>query len=179
MRRTILWLATGAVVALTSTASGQARRLGGARKNEIAATPAERQAQERRVRQAFDGVVRRQLRLDDQRMRQLRQTQTRFERQRRQLNVDERRARLGLKAAMEDSAGRDQNRISQSIDQLVAAQRRRADLLEAEQKELSSFLTPLQRAQYLSLQERLSRRVQQGPKGAAGPAPPDSLPLYR
>ena len=101
-------------------------------------------------------------------MRQLRQAQTKFERQRRALNVDEHQARLALRAAMQDSAGRDQNKISQSLDQLVAAQRRRADLLEAEQKDLASFLTPMQRAQYLSLQERLARRLLDGPKAAAG-----------
>ena len=101
---------------------------------------------------------------------------TKFEQQRRVLNVDERQARLALKAAMEDSAGRDQSKISQSLDQLVAAQRRRADLLEAEQKELATFLTPFQRAQYLSLQERLVRRLLDGPKAAPGTAP-DSLPL--
>jgi hypothetical protein len=179
MRRTTLWLAAGALTTITAIAPAQVRgRLGGGRQAQIAATPTERQEQQRRVRQAFDGVVRRQLKLDDQRMRQLRQARTKFEQQRRALNVDEHQARLALKAAMQDSAGRDQNKISQSLDQLVAAQRRRADLLESEQKELATFLTPLQRAQYLSLQERLARRLLDGAKPAPG-APPDSLPPER
>ena len=179
MRRTTLWLAAGALTTITAIAPAQARgRLGGGRQAAVAATPAERQERQRRVRQAFDGVVRRQLNLDDQKMRQLRKAQTKFEQQRRMLNVDERQARLALRAAMEDSTGRDQNKISQNLDQLVAAQRRRADLLESEQKELATFLTPLQRAQYLSLQDRLARRLLDGSKAAPG-APPDSPPPER
>jgi hypothetical protein len=178
MTRRTLWFAAGALATLGSALPAQGRGLG-KREAQIAATPAERQVQERRIRQAFENVVRRQLKLDDQKMRQLRQSQTKFERQRRQLNGEERQARLALRAAMQDSGGRDQSRISQSLDQLVAAQRRRADLLEAEQRELSSFLTPMQRAQYLSLQERAARRLLNGPNAAASPAPPDSLESQR
>jgi hypothetical protein len=175
MTRSSPWLAAAALVALTSVAPAQARgRRGGARQDQIAASPADRQAQERRIRLAFEGVVRRQLKLDDRQMRQLRQAQTKFERQRRALNGDERQARLALRDAMQDSTTRDQSRISQNIDQLVAVQRRRADLLEAEQKELSSFLTPMQRAQYLSLQERLARRVLDATVPAPD-VPPDTI----
>jgi hypothetical protein len=176
MTRTSLWIAAGALVTLGSAMPAQAR---GRRDAQIAATPAERQVQERRIRQAFENVVRRQLKLDDEKMRQLRQSQSKFERQRRQLNAEERQARLALRAAMQDSAGRDQARISQSLDQLVAAQRRRADLLEAEQKELSSFLTPMQRAQYLSLQERAARRLLDGANAVAPVARPDSVDRER
>jgi len=177
MMRTTLWLAAGALTTITTLAPAQARgRLGAARKAEAAATtPAERQLAERRVRQAFNGVVRRRLGLDDQKMKLWQQTQTKFERQRRMLNAQEHQARLDLKAAMQDSSGRDQAKIAQSLDQLVSAPRRRAELLEAEQKELSSFLTPLQRAQYLVLQEQLTRRLLDGPKAAPGAPPPDSL----
>jgi len=116
------------------------------------------------------------LNLDDQKMQQLQQTDSKYDRQRRQLNMEERQARLALKASMEDSVGRDQNKISQNLDQLLQAQRRRADLLEAEQKELSSFLTPMQRAQYLSLKEQMMRRMVDGPNSAGGgrnPLPPE------
>ena len=137
----------------------------------------ERQAQLRQIRLAFDGVVKRELKLDDQKMRQLRQARNKFDQQRRELNLSEADARLALKTAMEDSTGRDQTKIAAGLDELVAAKRRAADLLESEQKELSTFLTPLQRAQYLSLQERLARRVAQvrnAPPGAVvDTTPPD------
>ncbi|MEP6493624.1 MAG: hypothetical protein ABJF01_13145 [bacterium] len=122
---------------------------------------ANRPALERAVNQAVAKAVRRQLNLNDPQMESLKRVGQKFDVQRRTLLRDERATRQNLKAAMTDSAGPDQPRISQYIDQLTQVQHQRADLLAAEQKELSSFLTPMQRAQYLSLRERVTARVQQ------------------
>jgi hypothetical protein len=58
----------------------------------------------------------------------------------------------------------------------VKAQRRRADILENEQKELASFLNPVQRAKFFALRDQLARRIQelqgQG-RGRRGPPPTD------
>jgi hypothetical protein len=151
-----------------------------------AALKAERQAQkdsqpplterallQRQVRQAWAGAVRRQLNLNDQQMRTLNQVNTKYDRQRGEIQRDERQARLDLKSAMEDTTGADQNaRIEQQMNALVQAQRRRADLFEAEQKELSGFLTPLQRARFTVLQENLARRLQQVQQSTTPPGPP-------
>ena len=64
------------------------------------ATPAEQQALVRRVRQAFGGVVRRQLNLDDEKWTQFQRVDRRFQQQRNQLQRDERETRFALKAAM-------------------------------------------------------------------------------
>jgi hypothetical protein len=157
-----------------------------------AALKAERQAQkdsqpplgerallQRQVRQAWAGAVRRQLNLNDQQMRTLNQVNTKYDRQRGEIQRDERQARLDLKSAMEDTTGADQNaRIEQQMNALVQAQRRRADLFEAEQKELSGFLTPLQRARFTVLQENLARRLQQVQQSTTppGPPPPENPP---
>jgi hypothetical protein len=160
-----------------------------------AALKAERQAQkdsnqpplgerallQRQVRQAWAGAVRRQLNLNNEQMRTLNQVNTKYDRQRAEIQRDERQARLGLKSAMEDTAAADQNaRIEQQMNVLVQAQRRRADLFEAEQKELSGFLTPLQRARFTVLQENLARRLQQVQQNAAppGPPPPENPPEH-
>jgi len=93
-------------------------------------------------------------------MQTLQRVDQKYEQQRRGVLRDERDARLNLKAAMQDSTGHpDQDKIATYLDQLVHGQRRRAELLEAEQKELSNFLSPLQRAQYFSLKERLTRKL--------------------
>src|SRR4051812_11317622 len=63
----------------------------------------------RRVREAWGGVVRRQLNLSEERWQQFDRVDRKFEQQRNQLRRDERQARLGLKAAMEDTANVDQN----------------------------------------------------------------------
>ena len=136
--------------------------------------PAERQLLQRQVRQAFAKAVRRQLNLTDDQMRKLQSVDLKYERQRIALLRDERQARQGLKSTMDDSANVDQARVDGYLSQLVKAQRTRADLLESEQKELTGFLTPLQRAKYFAMKERLNRRMQElaqqnGGRGAVEP----------
>jgi hypothetical protein len=122
----------------------------------------DQQALARQVRQAFAGVVRKRLNLTDDQARQLNATERRFNQQRNQVLQSERQARLGLKAAMQDSSGtRDQAKIDEYMSQLVQAQHQRADILEAEQKEMSGYLTPFQRAQYQALHEQLNKRITQ------------------
>lgn len=123
--------------------------------------PAERQMLQRQVRQAFAKAVRRQLNLSDDQMRKLQSVDLKYERERIALLRDERQARQGLKSTMDDSANVDQAKVDGYLSQLVKAQRTRADLLEGEQKELTGFLTPLQRAKYFAMKERLNRRMQE------------------
>lgn len=139
--------------------------------------PNERAELQRQVRQAWQGVVRRQLNLNQEQMRSLNQVNGKYERERNSIVRDERQARLALKAAMEDSGATDQNaRVEQQLNVLVQAQRRRADLFENEQKDLSGFLTPLQRAKFSALQEQLNKRLQNVVQSTApvGPPPPDT-----
>jgi hypothetical protein len=152
-----------------------------AQRNDSAPALGERALLQRQVRQAWIGNVRRQLNLNNEQLRTLNQVNTKYERQRLDIQRDERQARLGLKAAMEDTSAADQNaRIEQQMNALVGAQRRRADLFENEQKELAGFLTPLQRARYSVLQERLAQRLQQlrqnQQDAPAGPPPPENPP---
>jgi Spy/CpxP family protein refolding chaperone len=152
-----------------------------AQRNDSAPPLGERALLQRQVRQAWIGNVRRQLNLNNEQMRTLNQVNAKYERQRGDIQRDERQARVGLKAAMEDTAAGDQNaRIEQQMNVLVGAQRRRADLFENEQKELAGFLTPLQRARYSVLQERLAQRLQQlrqnQQEAPAGPPPPENPP---
>jgi hypothetical protein len=171
----------GAQVAESAAPTRVARRAQrGAQQQLPRAVPKEQQILRQRVRQAFAGVVRKQLNLNAAQMQTLQRTDQKYEQQRRAVVLGEREARLGLRSAMEDSTGHpDQDKIAQYLDQLVQGQRRRADLLEAEQKELSGFLSPLQRAQYFALKERLNRKMQElqadslgGRGGRGGVTPP-------
>jgi Spy/CpxP family protein refolding chaperone len=179
-----VFLAVSAIVALAGPVSAQrgettgvgrqGARIGGRaagvlpRKNAAA----NQQALTRQIRQRFDAVVRKQLNLSDDQARQLTAAEARFQPQRNQLQRDERQARLALREALQDSSGTpDQAKISRYMDQLVQAQHRRADLLEAEQKELGGFLTPLQRARYQGLHDQLNKRIQELRKKAGLPDP--------
>lgn len=172
----------GAQVAESATAQQATRAQRGAQQRAgAAAVPNARQALQRRVRQAFTEVVRRQLNLNPTQMQTLQRVDRKYEQQRRAVLRDERDARLNLRAAMQDSTGHpDQDKIASYLDQLIRGQRSRADLLEAEQKELSGFLSPLQRAQYFSLKERLTRKLLElqadsttGRAGRRGAPPPE------
>jgi hypothetical protein len=138
------------------------------RQQEKALAGANRPALERQVRQAVARVVRQRLNLNDQQMQSLTRVDNKFDAQRRNLLRDERATRQNLKAAMADTVSPDQDRISQYLDQILQEPHRRADLQAAEQKELSSFLTPLQRAQYLSIKERVTARIQQAAEAGRG-----------
>jgi len=131
------------------------------RQQEKALAGANRPALERQVRQAVARVVRQRLNLNDQQMQSLTRVDNKFDVQRRNLLRDERATRQNLKAAMADSVSPDQNKIAQYVDELTQEPHRRADLQAAEQKELSSFLTPMQRAQYLVIKERVTARMLQ------------------
>lgn len=128
------------------------------------------------LRQRFAGVIQKQLNLSNENARRLATVDRKYEQQRTQLRRDEREARLGLQSALADSSNVDQAKISQYMDQLTQGQRRRADILEAEQKELATFLSPLQRAKLQGLREQLTQRVrqlqQQNGGGRRGLEPP-------
>ena len=134
------------------------------------------QALVREIRQRFAGVVHRQLNLTPDKAQQFDRVDRQYERQRAEIQRSERQSRIALKAAMEDTANVDQakqDKIAGYLNELTQSQRRRADLLEAEQKELSGILTPLQRARLQALREQFARRIQQvQAQGRAGGPPP-------
>lgn len=137
--------------------------------------PANRAQLEQRVRQALARVAKQRLELTDDQMQQLARVDQDFANRRRELNAQEREIRVALGAAMRDTANPDQPKIASYIDQLIATQHKRIDLVAQQQKALSAFMTPLQRAQYQALQERVRRRLQQMRQGGGrGPARPDS-----
>ena len=136
----------------------------------------QQQALVRQVRQAFAGVVKKQLSLNDEQMRRTLQVDDRYQKQRNQIGREEREAREGLKIALEDTVNAaDQAKVDRYMTTLVQTQRKRADLLEAEQKDFAEFLTPVQRAKFFALRDQLQRRVaqmrQEGRRGGPPPQP--------
>jgi Spy/CpxP family protein refolding chaperone len=100
------------------------------------------------------------LNLNDSQMQQLGEVNTRFERDRMMLLRDERRARQALRAEVLAGDSANETRVAGLLDQLLAIQRRRLDLTEREQRELSTFMTPTQRAKYFGIQDELRQRLE-------------------
>lgn len=143
-----------------------------------AETPAEREARQQRlagqVREAFARVVKQRLNLSDDQSRRLKDVDDRYETQRNDVARDERQARQALRVSLASPNGADQSKIDENMAVITNAQKRRAEILESEQKDLGGFLTPRQRAQYFAMRDNLARRIQLMRQN--GPATrPDSL----
>jgi len=139
-----------------------------------------RQMLEQRVRERFATVVRQRVGLSDEQMRRLAEVNQRIEARRRTLVEQERDVRIGLRSEIMAGENANQQRVSQLIDQMLRVQRERVALLEEEQRELSAFMTPVQRARYLAVQDQIRRtiedmrrrRTDQGPPRGARGRPP-------
>jgi protein CpxP len=141
-----------------------------AQPQEESVTP-ERQRLERELRARFGQVVRRRLGLSDAQFRQLAAVNRKYEGNRADLLKEERRIRLELRAEILREDRADQSRVAALVDQLLAVQQRRLDMLRSEQRELAAFLTPVQRAKYVALQEQLRRRVTELRRDQGGQPP--------
>ena len=134
----------------------------GAQRSPSAGAPsADRARLERQFRERVGRTVQARLQLTDAQMARLQRMNSSFETRRRSLAAEERSLRfsIGQQIAAGDRA--DQDSVARMIDRAIGIQRQRLDLVAQEQRELSSFLTPVQRARYLDLQERLRRRVEE------------------
>lgn len=171
-RRSSLWLAALATVMALTPAGAQGRGGGrggapggGAMQKQRRAqkqprTADQRAMLERRFHQRLARVVRDRLRLSDDQMARLQSTDARLQDRRRALMQQERDTRGSLRAEMGRGGAADQRRVSTLMEQMLTIQRQRQAMAEQEQRELATFLTPLQRAQYAALQAQLRRRVQ-------------------
>ncbi|MEO6446067.1 MAG: Spy/CpxP family protein refolding chaperone [Gemmatimonadaceae bacterium] len=145
------------LAATAGTADGQRLR------NRESQTPARDRAQmEQQFRERYAQLLKQRLGLTDAQLVQVAEINRRFDAPRRELFGQERELRMSMREALrgsEDAAV--QARVSQLLEQTFRVQRSRLDLLESEQKELSSVLTPVQRAKFLGMQEQLRRRVEE------------------
>lgn len=143
--------------------------------------PQEREALEARLRQRMAEVVKRQVGLNDEQMRRLGATNRRFETQRRELMARERDIRGDLRDEIESGDTTRSAQVSRLLDQMLQVQRQRLELLESEQKELATFMSPHQRARYFGIEEQMRRRVEEmrdarPPAGGARRPPPMGAP---
>src|SRR5512138_793977 len=123
--------------------------------------PQNQRGLELQFRQRLAEVVRRRLNLNESQMRQLGQVNDRFELQRMRLLRQERQVRQALRAEVLAGDSANQPKVSDLLDQALKIQRDRLDLTEREQRELSTFLNPVQRAKYFAIQDELRRRMEE------------------
>ena len=138
-------------------------------------TSPQRKALAQRIRQRWQQIVRDRLGLNDVQMRQLQETTRHFNAQRNTLNQQERAIRLEMRDQVTGATPTDDKHLAAMIDTVLDLQRQRLELTRNEQRELSLFLTPLQRVKYLALQEQLRQQMERLRQAAlAGQTPEDS-----
>lgn len=114
---------------------------------------------EQQLRRNLWQIAKQRIGFTDAQMTRLEQTSIRFDQRRRALVAEERAQRLALRRELVADANADQDRVARGLDRLHQLQRQRVDLQIEEQREFSTFMTPVQRAKYAALQEQVRRRV--------------------
>jgi hypothetical protein len=120
-----------------------------------------RAALEQRFREQSARVAQQRLGLTDAQLTQLSQSNSRFAPQQDQLVMQERETRRQLRMEMTAGNQANQEHVSALLDDALRLQKQRIALVEAEQKDLARFMTPVQRAGYLALQSQVRRRAQE------------------
>ena len=115
---------------------------------------------EQRIGDRIGAVLKKNLNLSDDQFGKLQATNKRFEERRHLLVGQERDARMGMRELMIAGDTANQAKVSAALDRMLQIQRQRFESIEQEQKELAGFLTPMQRAKYLGMQEQMFRRVE-------------------
>lgn len=133
--------------------------------------PVQQDSTRDRVREAVPGapsrvermaaLVRERLDLSEAQGARLRDVTGRFAAERERLLREERTARRALRAELARGEDADARAVERGIEALLTLQERRVELVRGEQRELARFLTPVQRAEFLALQERAFRAAQQ------------------
>ena len=113
------------------------------------------------IERRFGAAVQRQLSLTDDQAGKLRATEERFRPRRRAIMREQLLLRMGLRDQMRPGEAANSDSVRRLMDGMQA---NRSELLRIEQeqdREMSGYLTPVQRARYQMLRERLVQRLQE------------------
>ncbi|MEO8201255.1 MAG: Spy/CpxP family protein refolding chaperone [Gemmatimonadota bacterium] len=113
-----------------------------------------------RIQERFARVVQEQLGLTDDQAAKMRTTALSWFSKRRNLDAEERRLRGALAAQMRPGVSADQDSVATLTDALLTLQITQVQSYRDELKEMS-YLTPVQRAQFFILRDRLLKRIEE------------------
>lgn len=159
MRWMMLFGAVGALMTATPL-DGHAQRL--SEREAQDSSNGGRKALEQKFRRRFGELIKERVNLSDAQMSRLEATNRTFERRRRALFLEERQVREEMRDALgSEETSAVQDRVAKLMERTLRLQHDRLDLFEAEQREISAFMTPVQRAKYFGMQEQLRRRMEE------------------
>ena len=114
-----------------------------------------------RIEERFASRVQKELGLTDEQTTKLRATSQQFGGRRREMHDRQRQLREALQAQLQPGVAANQDSVAKLTDAMVDLRLASAQSTRAEMKELSKFLTPVQRARLFVMRERLRDRVKQ------------------
>ena len=130
---------------------------------------------EAELRRGFARAVRQRVGLNDDQMRRLAPVTQKYANERARIQLDERQARMELGRILRDSVPADSAKLEGLMARLLDVQKRRVQIMEQEQRELATIMSPLQRARFLGLQEQMRRQLEERRRGRGegmgGPPP--------
>ncbi|MFL5593002.1 MAG: hypothetical protein ACJ785_00135 [Gemmatimonadaceae bacterium] len=126
-----------------------------------AASAANRPALEKQFRQRLAKLAQQRIGLTDAQMAQLEQSNARYAPQLNQLAVQERDIRRQLRQELTSASQPNQQHVSGLLDASLSLQKQRLAIVESEQKDLARFMTPVQRARYIALQQQFRARARE------------------
>jgi Spy/CpxP family protein refolding chaperone len=162
------------LLAMTAGAEAQRPGRGGGVGGGGGGEPRQREELEADIRRAFARVVRQRVGLNDEQMQKLGPLTERHAIARRRLQMDERALRAQMQVELLKDAPSD-SAVNRMLEQFTEIQKRRVQMMESEQKDFATVMTPVQRARFNAMQEQLRRQLEQRRGGRAperrGPPP--------
>jgi hypothetical protein len=144
-----------------------------------------RQMMEGQVAQRVEQRMKTLLNLNDAQLTKVREINMRYQQRRQMLGQQEREIRMSLREEAIAADSSRQTQVDDLLKRLMTAMRQRIDLLEQEQKDLATVLTPLQRATYMGMEEQMRQQIERarmqnqgrmgGPDGQPQGPPPDGF----
>ena len=122
------------------------------------------------IQERFSRQVQEQLGLTDDQAAKMRLTAMTWFAKRRNLEVQERRLRAALATQMRPGVPADQDSVATLTDALLALKIAQVQTYRDELKEMS-YLTPVQRAQFFIMRDRLLKRIEEA-REESDPGPP-------
>ena len=113
------------------------------------------------IQERFSARVQEELGLTDQQADRMRDVVGSYFLKRRNFDIDERRLRQGLAGELRPGVAANKDNVDRYTDQLLDLKIRYAQSYKDEIRELSLFLDPVQRAQFLLLREKLLDKVRE------------------
>lgn len=148
-----------AVVSAPAVVEAQGPPQGRADRSASPRTDGQSRAIEQQLQRRIGQIMKERLALTDAQLTQLEAVTMKLERERRAVRGEEWRIRTALRAQLLSGDSASNDVVGELLDRMPRVERRRIELMETEQRELSAFLTPVQRARYMALQDEIRKNM--------------------